>query len=327
MNTPAPPPEVSQRFIPPSEPDILCKELVRIHAHAGIEVQALQGLNLRLDPGELTALVGASGSGKSTLLSILAGQDRPTAGSAVLAGHDLTAMGRKERLAFRRRTIGFVWQQTSRNLLPYLSAARNVAFPASIAGGDTSHQRALELLELLEVGHCADRLPTELSGGEQQRVAIAVAISNTPQVILADEPTGELDEHTSAHVLEALRQVNRELGITTLIVTHDPTVAEHVQRTVEIRDGRCSTEVLRSTNVSDAGVTTRKAEEFAVLDHAGRMQLPWDYVSALGLSDRVRLALHPEQITVRPGDAPETPAPHRDSHAGPDHGQNKETTS
>ncbi|WP_343901615.1 ABC transporter ATP-binding protein [Arthrobacter rhombi] len=304
---------------PPREPDILCQELVRIYAHASVEVQALQGLSLRLERGELTALVGASGSGKSTLLSILAGQDRPTAGSARLAGHDLTTMGRRERLAFRRKTTGFVWQQTSRNLLPYLTAAQNVAFPATVAGGDASHRRALELLDLLDVAHCADRRPTELSGGEQQRVAIAVAITNAPQVVLADEPTGELDEETSSDVLEALRQVNRELGITTLIVTHDPAVAEHVQRTVEIRDGRCSTEVLRSTSVSAAGVTTRTAEEFAVLDHAGRMQLPSDYVSALGLRDRVRLALHPDQVTVRPGDAtttPPPPPPRHGRHAG-----------
>lgn len=299
------------------EPDILCQELVRIYARAKIEVQALQGLNLRLESGELTALVGASGSGKSTLLSILAGQDRPTAGSAVLAGHDLTTMGRKERLVFRRRTIGFVWQQTSRNLLPYLSAAGNVAFPASLAGGDASHRRAAELLDLLGVGHCAARMPGQLSGGEQQRVAIAVAIANTPRVVLADEPTGELDEETSADVLEALREVNQELGITTLIVTHDPTVAEHVKRTVKIRDGRCSTEVLRSTNISATGVTTRTAEEFAVLDRTGRMQLPSEYVSALGLSDRIRLSLHPDQITVRAADAPSDPPGRHGRHAAP----------
>lgn len=283
-----------------SGPEILCIDLVRIFAGDGVEVQALQGLNLRVDAGELVAIVGASGSGKSTLLGILSGLDRPTAGSAMVAGTDLLTLSRSGQVGYRRHIVGFVWQQTGRNLLPYLTAAENIAMARSVARTGADPARVTELLELLEVAHCRDRLPTEMSGGEQQRTAIAVALANRPRVLLADEPTGELDETTSAEMLEAIRGVNRELGVTTLIVTHDPTVSEHVLRTVQIRDGRTSTEVLRRAGTAGEGVV---AEEFAVIDRVGRLQLPHEYVTALDLRDRVRLALEPEQVAVRPGHA------------------------
>lgn len=277
--------------------EIRCEDLVRIFSAEGIEVQALQGLNLHVAPGDLTALVGASGSGKSTLLTILSGLDTPSAGKANVAGMDLLAMSRKQRVHYQRHVVGFVWQQTSRNLLPYLTAAQNVALPMALAGNADAH-RVEDLLELLAVSHCADRTPIQMSGGEQQRVAIAVAVANSPQVLLADEPTGELDEATSAEVLEAMRRVNAEVGVTVLIVTHDPTVSEHVRRTVQIRDGRTSTEVLRRTETDEAGAEMQIAEEFAVLDRVGRMQLPGDFVEALELKDRVRLALETDHIGV-----------------------------
>ncbi|MEL7975850.1 ABC transporter ATP-binding protein [Isoptericola sp. F-RaC21] len=283
--------------------EIRCRGLVRIFATDGIEVQALQGLDLTVDRGELVAVVGASGSGKSTLLNILSGMDLPTAGSAVVAGTDLLAMSRRDRVRYQRATVGFVWQQTGRNLLPYLTAAENVRVPLEIARSGSRAGRAArvtELLELLEVGHVADRLPTQMSGGQQQRVAIAVAVAGSPRVLLADEPTGELDEATSVEVLEALRGVNAATGVTTLIVTHDPAVSEHVARTVQIRDGRTSTEVLRRTEVDEHGAQRHVAEEFAVLDRVGRLQLPQDFVSALDLRDRVRLALEPDRVEVRP---------------------------
>ncbi|WP_394279015.1 ABC transporter ATP-binding protein [Microbacterium sp.] len=290
-------------------PDILCADLVRIfkvpsRTGPGIEVQALQGLNLRVDRGELVAVVGASGSGKSTLLSILSSLDQPTAGVASVAGHDLLTMKEKERVSFRRHSVGFVWQQTSRNLLPYLTASENIAAALAIGSARMSgsrKQRVAELLDLLEVSHCADRAPAEMSGGEQQRVSIAVGIANAPRVLLADEPTGELDDDTSVQVLEAMRAVNRELGVTTLIVTHDPTVSEHVARTVQIRDGRTSTEVLRRMRVDEHGAEEHVAEEYAVLDRVGRLQLPDDFVAALDLRDRVRLALEPDHVGVWPG--------------------------
>ncbi|MET0854076.1 MAG: ABC transporter ATP-binding protein [Microterricola sp.] len=287
-----------------SEPHVLCSDVVRIFTSQGVEVQALQGLNLRIDAGEMVALIGASGSGKSTLLTILSGLDTPTAGVARVAGHDLVTMGRAERVLYQRHTVGFVWQQTARNLLPYLSAAENVAMAIAVAGGVRGAARArrvTELLELLQVGDCAGRRPLEMSGGQQQRVAIAVAIANRPTVLLADEPTGELDEETSAQVLEAMRGVNDELGVTTLIVTHDPTVSGHVRRTVQIRDGRTSTEVLRSTRRDEHGTEHAVAEEFAVIDAVGRLQLPDDFVTHLSLRERVRLALENDHVAVWPG--------------------------
>jgi ABC-type lipoprotein export system ATPase subunit len=288
-----------------AQPHVLCTDLVRIFSADGVEVQALQGLNLRVDPGEMVAVVGASGSGKSTLLTILSGLDTATAGVARVAGHDLLTMGARERVAYQRHTVGFVWQQTSRNLLPYLTAAENVALAMNVAGtlrGAARASRVAELLELLDVGELHDRRPGELSGGQQQRVAIAVALANSPQVLLADEPTGELDEATSAAVLEAMRGVNEELGVTTLIVTHDPTVSDHVRRTVQIRDGRTSTEVLRSTRLDEHGEEEHIAEEFAVLDRVGRLQLPHDFMQSLELRDRVRLALEADHVGVWPGD-------------------------
>lgn len=297
---------------------ILCEALVRIFSAQNIEVQALQGLDLRVDEGEMVALVGASGSGKSTLLGILAGLDTPTAGSARLDGHDLVSMRAKERLDYRRRSVGFVWQQSGRNLLPYLSGRDNVAMAHRVAGVVPRRERATraeDLLGMLGVADVADRRPDQLSGGQKQRVALAVALANDPRVLLADEPTGELDEKTSADVLGAMETVNRERGVTTLIVTHDATVAEHVGRTVRIRDGRTSTETVRDTVTHEDGRTVRTATEYAVLDRAGRFQLPADFVHALELRDRVRLSLQPDHVQVRSGQRPvvSDPVPAPDS--------------
>lgn len=293
---PAPRPDGAVR----PEPDILCEGLVRIYTTEGVEVQALQGLDLRVERGDVVALVGASGSGKSTLLNILSGLDRPTGGRAVVAGTDVGALGRREKVHYQRHTVGFVWQQTSRNLLPYLTAAENVAVPLVLSRAKDRVRRVDELLDLLEVGHCRDRRPAEMSGGEQQRVAIAVALANGPRVLLADEPTGELDHAMSADVLEALRGASEALGLTVLVVTHDPTVSEHVRRTVQIRDGRTSTEVLRRVEVDEHGAEQHVAQEFAMLDRAGRLQIPEEFVTALDLRDRVRLALETDHVGVWP---------------------------
>jgi ABC-type lipoprotein export system ATPase subunit len=283
-------------------PTIECHELVRIFSSTGVEVQALQGLDLTVEKGELTAVVGASGSGKSTLLTILSGLDVPSAGRASVAGHDLLAMGRRERTEYRRRTVGFIWQQTTRNLLPYLTAAENIAMALVVARSArrTRDARITELLELLGISELRDRLPEQLSGGQQQRVAVAVALANDPDVLLADEPTGELDEANSAMVLDAFRAINEQLGTTVLIVTHDAGVSDHVRRTVQIRDGRTSTEVLRSTRTDGSGREHEVAEEFAVLDRVGRLQLPLDYITQLEMRDRVRLGLTDEHVTVAP---------------------------
>ena len=289
---------------------IECTDLVRIFAAEGVEVQALQGLTLRVEAGELTAVVGASGSGKSTLLTILSGLDVPTAGSASVAGHDLLAMDAKERTTYRRHTAGFVWQQTSRNLLPYLTGAENVAMALAVARSPRRLRasRVDELLDLLEVGDVRDRLPAEMSGGQQQRVAIAVALANAPEVLFADEPTGELDEASSQLVFDALRDVNERLGVTVLIVTHDQRVSQQVRRTVQIRDGRLSTEVLRSSRLDEHGVERQHAEEYAVLDRVGRLQLPEEYLTSLSLKDLVRLELEPDHVKVHPTTTEEAPS-------------------
>ena len=287
---------------------IVCDNLVRIYKTEGVEVVALQGLDLLIEQGEMVAIVGASGSGKSTLLNILSGHDVPTAGVARVAGADLLSLSARQRLRFRRELVGFVWQQAARNLLPYLTAAQNVELPMRFSGAKARvrQARAGELLELMGVGDCAGRLPKEMSGGEQQRTAIAVAAANSPQVLLADEPTGELDTATSGEVFAALRGANRELGVTAVIVTHDPQVAGQVDRTVGIRDGRTSSEVVRRTKRDEAGREQIIAEEYAVLDRAGRLQLPRAFTSGLGMKDRVRLALEPDHIGVWPDHAGES---------------------
>jgi ABC-type lipoprotein export system ATPase subunit len=299
---------------------IVCDRLVRIYIAAGIEVQALQGLDLLVNEGEIVALVGASGSGKSTLMNILAGLDTPTAGSVRVAGQDLAALSKRQRLAYRRRAVGFVWQQTSRNLLPYLTAQQNVELPMRLADGGIGRQaagrpgsgygsgrgagrrrkRATELLDLLGLGDCLHRRPDQLSGGEQQRTAIAVALVNEPKVLLADEPTGELDTATAAEVFGALQQANSELGVTVLIVTHDPAVSAVVRRTVAIRDGRTSTEIHRHAIAGDDGEVAQHAVEYAVLDRAGRLQLPREMTEPLGMRDLVRLESEPDHIGVWP---------------------------
>jgi ABC-type lipoprotein export system ATPase subunit len=279
---------------------VVCDNLVRIYQTEGIEVVALQGLDLLVEAGELVAIVGASGSGKSTLLNILSGNDVPTAGRAWVAGNDLLDMAGRDRVTYRRDVVGFVWQQTARGLLPFLSAAENVALPLMLtkAGRAERTKRSGQLLDLLGIGHCADRRPAELSGGEQQRCAIAVAVANRPQVLFADEPTGELDSATADEVFAALRETNTELGTTVVVVTHDPAVAGQVDRTVAIRDGRTSSEVLRRTELTAEGHERMVAEEYAVLDRTGRVQLPSEFVSALGLRDRVRLELEPDHVGV-----------------------------
>jgi ABC-type lipoprotein export system ATPase subunit len=296
---------------------IVCDNLVRIYQVENIEVQALQGLDLLVNKGEMIAIVGQSGSGKSTLLNVLSGLDVPTAGAARVAGWDLLRMTHADRLNYRRSVVGFVWQQTGRNLFPYLSARENVMLPMAFAGlsGSARIKRANALLETMGMAAMAGRRPHQLSGGEQQRVAIAVALANNPEVIFADEPTGELDSATGDDVFEALRSANRDLGATVVVVTHDHAVSSQVQRTVAIRDGRTATEVVRRTHIDDQGQTQTFHEEYAVLDRAGRMQVPKDYRAALGLKDRVRLELEDDHLGVwadgvprKPPLAPEPPA-------------------
>ncbi|WSP95384.1 ABC transporter ATP-binding protein [Streptomyces sp. NBC_01233] len=297
---------------PAADTAIACDRLVRIFSTDGIEVQALQGLELTVAQGDLVALVGASGSGKSTLLNILAGLDVPTAGSAAVAGYDLLDLSARDRLRYRREAVGFVFQQTARNLLPFLTAAQNVALPMQLRGGGgrggarqgaagaRRSARVAEILDALGIGELAHRRPAELSGGQQQRVAIAVAMANDPRVLLADEPTGELDSETAAAVFETFRTVNKELGVTVVIVTHDPMVAGEVRRTVAIRDGRTSSEVLRRLVTDEHGEESISEREYVVLDRSGRVQLPPKFLEALGMEHRLAVDLAADHIELRP---------------------------
>jgi ABC-type lipoprotein export system ATPase subunit len=286
---------------------IVCDGLVKIYKTSDLEVVALQGLDLLVERGEMMAIIGASGSGKSTLLAILAGVDVPTAGRAEVAGRDLGSMADRDRAVYRRHVVGFVWQQTSRNLLPYLTAAENVELPMVLDNRPGRRQRALDLLEMVGLADRAGHRPAAMSGGEQQRVAIAVALANAPEVLLADEPTGELDTQTSDEVFSVLREVNASFGTTIVIVTHDPVVSQHVRRTVRIRDGRTSTETIHRHGPTGSFPVS---EEFVVLDRAGRLQLPRSHVDALGLRHRVRVRLEGDRIEIRPdGDAPGADVP------------------
>jgi len=291
-------------------PLIECDGLVKIFKVAELEVVALQGLDLIVDRGEFVAVVGASGSGKSTLLSILGGIEVPSAGRVVVDGHLVAEMDAAERTAYRRRVLGFVWQQTARNLLPYLSARENIELPMLLEGVPQGRRRArsAELLELISMPDRASHHPGMLSGGEQQRVAIAVALANEPALILADEPTGELDTTTAHEVFDLLRDVNQRLGVTIVVVTHDPLVSDQVSRTIAIRDGRTSTETLRRRSATEAGDHHVIAEEYAVLDRVGRLQLPRALVDALHLQRRVRLVLEDTHIEIWPDADPTTGA-------------------
>jgi len=279
---------------------IVCDNLVRIFKIADLEAVALQGLDLLIHASEMVAIIGASGSGKSTLLNILAGLDVPTAGRATVAGLDLARLKGRQRTSYRRNVVGMIWQETARNLLPYLTAVENVEVPMRLDGRRGSRARALELLALVGMTARAHVRPRHLSGGEQQRVAIATALANGPSVLLGDEPTGELDSTTSSEVFDVLRRANEDLGTTVVIVTHDALVTERVARTVAIRDGRTSSVTLRRTELSHEGEHRVIAEEFAVLDRAGRLQLPRAHIEALELQDRVRLRLEDDHVGVFP---------------------------
>ena len=231
------------------QPIIECDNLVKIYKTKDIEVLALQGLDMRVDQGELMAIIGNSGSGKSTFLNMIGGLDRPSAGRLIVDGKDLFKMTEQQLVEYKKHTVGFVWQNNARNLLPYLTAIQNVQVPMMFSGADKRRQRALELLEMVGLSHRKDHKLNQLSGGEQQRIAIAIALANDPKLLLADEPTGAVDVKTSAYILDMFRDINRNTDLTIVIVTHDPHISRKVDRVVAIRDGKISSErILKETH-------------------------------------------------------------------------------
>jgi putative ABC transport system ATP-binding protein len=287
-----------------SEPLIVCESLVKIYrlnqeGGGSVEVQALQGMDITVTEREMLGIVGASGSGKSTLLNVLGGLDRPTGGRALIGNQDLALLSPAALDQFRRKTVGFVWQQGARNLISYLTALENIELPLTLSGqvGKAAYQRALELLDLVGLRERKDHRLEELSGGEQQRVAIAIALANRPRLLLADEPTGELDTATAQTIYDLLRRLNKQLGLTIVIVSHDPGIARHVDRVVAVRDGKLASETLR---VQKADSDEHHLVELAVLDAAGRLQIPREYLEQFNIRRRVQVELTEAGILIRP---------------------------
>ena len=286
---------------------IRCEGLVKIYKVANLEVTALQGLDLEVARGEMLGIVGASGSGKSTLMNILGGLDRPSAGRVWVDGDDLLKMSYESINDYRRTKIGFVWQQGARNLIPYLTALENVRLPITIQAQSWSEERP-RLEALLDIVGLRDRKHhrlSELSGGEQQRVAIAVALANDPVLLLADEPTGEVDSATALGIFGLLKELNHLQGLTTVIVSHDLEISHHVDRVVAIRDGKTSSETVRQpVHGPDSDLAPEKSadtfEEYVLLDAAGRLQVPREYLEQFNIQGRVHIEAVDDGILIRP---------------------------
>lgn len=302
---------------------IQCEGLVKIYKSEDVEVVALQGLNLKVEQGEMVAIIGNSGSGKSTLLNVLGGLDRPTAGKAIVGPWDLLAIDEKELVAYKQRTVGFIWQNNSRNLLPYLTVLENVE-TAMMAAGRSEPAYARQLIEWVGLSHRIHNKLVQLSGGEQQRTAIAISLANRPSLLLADEPTGSVDVRTADQIMGIFRQLNRETGVTIVIVTHDMELAGKVDRVVAIRDGMTSSELIKRPSLSassgregEAGLGSRRGEsadaehehghgqllhaheEYAVVDRFGRLQIPLDMREALAIREKVKLVVEGDRLIMQ----------------------------
>lgn len=298
----------------PEDVMIECDGLVKIYKTKDIEVLALQGLDLTVRRGELMAIIGNSGSGKSTFLNMIGGLDRPSAGKLYVDGKNLFQLTEEELVDYKRSTVGFVWQNNARNLLPYLTAWENVMTPMLFRQDSMTEaekkQRAEELLELVGLSKRKDNKLSQLSGGEQQRVAIAIALANDPKLLLADEPTGAVDRRTADDILDMFRRLNETLGVTIVIVTHDKELASKVNRVISIRDGKTSSERIMKSEykqrLEDITINWNEEEvqeEFAVLDRAGRIQIPSELLQEMGMKgNKVKLELVDGKIVIeKPG--------------------------
>lgn len=286
---------------------ILADNLVKIYKTKDIEVLALQGLDLTVQAGELMAIIGNSGSGKSTFLNMIGGLDRPSAGRLFVNGTDLFKMTDSQLVDYKKNTVGFVWQNNARNLLPYLTALENVMVPMHFSSEKQKKERAQTLLEMVGMEHRRNSRLAQLSGGEQQRVAIAIALANNPKLLLADEPTGSVDTKTSDYILDVFKKLNRELGLTIVIVTHDVALTRKVQRVAAIRDGKISSErILReeyqAQNIQQAvdWLQEETQDEYVVIDRAGRIQLPHELLEQLAPEgNKVRLHFEEGRIIIQ----------------------------
>lgn len=279
-----------------SKPIVTCENLVKIYKTNETEVLALQGLDISINEGELVAIIGASGSGKSTFLNILGGLDKQSAGNITVAGIDISKMTEKDMVNYKRNIVSFVWQNSTRNLLPYLSAIDNIVLPMEITGKKANYDLARKLLEIVGIGDKADAKLFTLSGGEQQRVAIAMALANEPKILLADEPTGAVDNATANLILDLFRKISKELGVTVIIVTHDLKLSAKVDRVIKIRDGRTSTEYLKldkdTSDLSFEHVGQDKThQEYVVVDRVGRLQIPQELLDKANIKPMSRVKI------------------------------------
>ena len=273
--------------------------LVKIYKTKDVEVVALQGLDLTVENGEFMAIIGSSGSGKSTFLNMLGGLDRPSAGKLFVNGQNLFTMSENELVDYKRNTVGFVWQNNARNLIPYLTAYENILMPMRFNGKKEKHkrERARMLLDMVGLSDKKNHRLHTLSGGEQQRIAIAIALANDPKVLLADEPTGSVDSKTAKYVYEIFKKLNSELGQTIIVVTHDVSLSKQVPRVAAIRDGKISSEKILKEEISsiNMGDTTtvdtwgyegETQVEYAIIDRHGRVQIPRELWEKLNLTDK-----------------------------------------
>jgi len=290
-----------------AEDIIQCENLVKIYKTKDMEVLALQGLEINIAKGELMAIIGNSGSGKSTFLNMIGGLDRPSAGRLIVDGKDLFKLNERELVEYKRSTVGFVWQNNARNLVPYLTATQNVELPMIFDNVKTRQERAMELLELVGMAHKKNSKLNQLSGGEQQRIAIAIALANNPKILLADEPTGSVDTKTGNYILDVFRELNSS-GMTVVVVTHDRMLSKKMNRVVTIRDGKTSSEMILKQSyaerMSEISLMDEPHNEYAVLDKAGRVQIPREYLENLGVKgNKVSIGLENGRIVIG---APET---------------------
>ena len=281
---------------------IQCDNLVKIYKTRDSEVLALQGLDMTVRSGELLAVVGKSGSGKSTFLNMIGGLDKPSAGKLMVDGKNLFTMTQKELVEYKKKTVGFVWQNNARNLFPYLNALENIQVPMLFTGEKQRKEKALELLELVGMSHRKYNKLAELSGGEQQRIAIAIALSNAPKLLLADEPTGSVDKKTSDYILDIFRELNRSKKTTVLIVTHDNALARKVNRVISIQDGKISSELHARYDLEALQELAWEEghEEYTILDRANRLQLPSEMLEKMGVQDnKVILEFEQDRIIIK----------------------------
>ena len=291
--------DYEQDFKVPEGVVVYCENLIKLYKVGDIEVMALQGLDLSVKDGEMVAIIGNSGSGKSTLMNIIGGLDRPTAGRIYVNGINLLKLDDNQMLQYMRETVGFVWQNTARNMIPYLNALDNVKLVMQMAGRLDSN-RANELLEIVGLEHRKKSKMHELSGGEQQRVAIAIGLANKPRILLADEPTGAVDTKTTAQIMSVFHRLNTEMGVTVIIVTHDRQLSHMVPRVVTISDGRIGTEFIRREEIdvnsdemmnATAGHDSGSHIEYGFIDGRRRLFIPEYYLSRVGLHEKCKVGI------------------------------------